>query len=1025
MCFTDGQTADRLGRRKLGIRNYMFEDAVSLVPESPREVRNEDSFVWVEADFLRKFLSLENVLDENFRSPGPLLKHKHLLCEHGQLHPKIARKGKLLPRSLYDVYVSLLRGEQLLLRKQSRLIYDKEDEINDCIITPSKNLICDTCSQSYRNDLKGKLDHLRNIKDLYHFLDSSLDEKPEYYHEEENPICPEDAFVYIISKKMATLYKNAVKALMKTLAKVEEGAVLDNETLRGSNNSVFEGIDSIDLSAFQGDFIVTMDSKRVKQKKDSGPKEMLDKFFNQSITCKHGNCNSSNHTRIRFISWEGWQKVKKVFPKAIELTKKRTIKVTGNPGVDGCPECNMERLSFERLQGDLEKWAKETHEDVELKNLVDGTVSREIEARNFKRAQSGCRLVHRADIDSWRSTLKALKRKTKLIDSKDLKAFVENIAFPSYHSVVLEFERQPIEKAVTSLRSLVCREHRLVIESAIFFINSESTDTKQSHLLSDHIVVLLDEEYSAYISSLAGLLRVLNPEEEDGMEIGSIGSPVLIDTDKSLLNDILRITDSYHPRIKEIRGQEKPEDILLLSCDGSTKEFVLSPAGVCRCETCKKEFAPLLLPSNNDDDKIESISVDSNESKSDRIKKQEASGSESADPILVESDIDDTFTRGPATFPLRVFEVKDDSSLQEALDSLKEASALPRENSVLQNQFLRRSSRSHKSRYPVGCLLSENSVNVGLHHNMAALRLLLYEKCEVGLSGRKLTLVLPCVIPPKTCEIKFEWGQKSLHELFDEMSGLVDKSEGQQATPSTDLLLLYQKESNGQSSTFNATVMDSLLQLANLEAGSTDNQAKNKKRRRSSERGFQGTLLHSSLPSTNNHNRYLPEAKTPAKSDVSAVSDEEKYAKSTMEDPSPSKKITRFVLSESDNSDDEILKKTLFSPKPRNPKEFNHTEMIIEQSESSNGEEENDQLLNRNSIPSGIPDGHQVAITIEESEEEKLQSDISQSLAMLIGQDVDQSKCWDATVWAIKNNGTGTTKSAVLDSAFAKYLSET
>jgi hypothetical protein len=746
--------------------------------------------------------------------------------------------------------------------------------------------------------------------------------------------------------------------------------------------------------------------------------------------------------------------LKKVFPEAIEHKKKRVLKNgakgVSNPDIDGCPECQAEKVSIDRLKIELENWAKETRENFELKGLLGGnrTVEREIEVHNFTTAENGCRLVHRTDIQTWRKALSTLAgaSKIKSTDTVLLKADVENIAFPSYHYVVLEFERQPVEKLVTSLRSLICREHRLVIKTAIFRDCADSGNEKNhSHQLSDCIAVLSDEEYRAYISSLAELLRILNSDTESHV-MGSMGSPVVIDDDKRFLNNIREITNSYHPAIRMCvaEQQRSADDILVFSLHGSTKEFLLSP-GVCDCETCMKEFAPLLHPPNvGDDDKVESISIDSNDEKSESRRKASKLGSAAADPILVESDIDDDRVSSPDTFALRAFEVECKSSLDDALSSLQTLSALPSESDSNEVNFLRRSTRKRKSRYPSGSLLREDTVKVGLHHNMAALRLLLYEKCEVALAGHKLILVMASKDgkPHKTLEINFEWGQRRLQELVDEMKDPPDLKNDTKFEPSKQLLLLYQKDDNGNARALHETVMDSLLTLANLEPPDSADQAgnsKKRKRNRPSERGFRGTLLQSSVAPANNQNgndmkkqmssdASAVSADAPAISaDVSAVSDEEKDNVRSIKEPAEKKRV---VLSDS-SSDDEILKSP-FSPKKLIGGQFDDTAIangskVVVESDSSEDEDQNGSAqkpiskISQDVTPERYLDQDQEMTEIC-SPSDQLRKNVLDSLLAVVEQPADESNCWDSVIWAVESNPTEKSVAALLDIALAKYI---
>ena len=1079
MCFADGRTSDRLWRRKAGIRKFVLNDAGSLLRDCiDVEVNgNTESYVWVDAEFFRRFLRCDRGVDQLLSSSGSLIRHKHLLCEHNKLHPRVARKGKLLPRQMFDAYVSILKGENALLQEAEAS--KGENDVVDCTITPSTNMFCAECSKSYQTDLSKKLESLKNIKNLYDALDGPADDSSLYINEGEDPTCSEDAYAYVISRQTATKYKKHVVSLIKTFAKFDEGATLaENEVTTGSQ-IIFEGLDALDLSKFEFDQLSNNEHEQLKEAPAKEVPDKLDKLFNSNVTCKyemlisaflpvsstllthtlsagpHGKCNVSGNGRVvRVVSWKTWTMLKKVFPDAIEHTIERVVK-NGSKGVsksaiDGCPECQAERASIDRLKVELENWSKESRENFELKGLLQGnrTVEREIEVHNFTTAVNGCRLVHRTDIQTWRNAL-AKMNKIKSDDTSTtlLKSHVESIAFPSYHSVVLEFERQPVEKMLTSLRSLICRAHKLVIKTAIFRNCADSSNDKDhSHQLSECIAVLSDEEYCAYISSLAELLRILNSDTESNV-MGSVGSPVVLDGVKPFLSEVRKITNSYHPAIRMCveKDQSSSNDILVFSLHGSTKEFLLSPS-VCGCETCMKEFAPLLqAPKVGDDDRVENISIDSDDEKFEASRKVPNHGSAAADPIIVESDIDDKYS-APDTFSLRSYEVDPKSTLEDVLRDLRSLSALPAESDTSELNFLRRSTRKRKARYPYGSLLKEGSVKVGLHHNMAALRLLLYEKCEVPVSGRKLILVMSSNNGKhlEALEIKFEWGQKQLQELADDMKEQVPPENETPLDPSTQLLLLYQKEEGGNAPGLHETVMDSLLQLANLEPpdskDSTSNIKKNK-RDRPSERGFRGTLLQSSSAPTSNPSER--DAKKQSSSDesspavvvpavsiiVSAVSDDDKDDAQSAQEPT---KTPRIVLSDI-SSDDEILKSPPFArkkPKPHarqfnDAPETNRSKIVVESDSMDEDEDQNDD--ERKNTPKVCQDvtpekSLDQEMMINDCLDDELRNAVLSSLLDAVDKPVDQSNCWDAACWAVANNPNEKNQSALLDIALAKYI---
>lgn len=559
---------------------------------------------------------------------------------------------------------------------------------------------------------------------------------------------------------------------------------------------------------------------------------------------------------MRYVPYKTWVKIKKVFPGAIEH-KVLIYTVDGKmrkPNIedDGCFYCRKEKDAIKNLTTDIERWAKETKENFTLKKLLDGkNISpEEITFHNFDSAQNNCRLVHRDDIANLCKSVRQLGRisKTRIPEHCELKAYVENIAFPSYHSVVLDFERQHSARLLQSIRSLICCEHKRVIKSAIISTSGMDAELQQRYQLSNSISVLSDEEYSSYINCLAELLVILNCDYQKQEDAGKD-----LEVKSTLFDDVKKFATSCHPSITTaVGGKPQCDEVLLFSLDGNSKEFSIVP-GMCDHETCKKDFVPMIQ--KNTEVIAENISVDSidtGEQKRDTGRKANFRvGSIAMSPIIVESDLEDSADTIGNTQRIRVFQYKADSELVDALQSMKTIIGLPiSDNNDGLSCSLRRSTRKRKTRFPLGSITSEHNVDIGLHHNVAALRLLLYQNCQIPLSG-KLTVVtiLGDDALPKSLEIPFDWSSKTLNEL---VNCLQIPEENVKANPSEEsFFFLYQVNKDDRCGDIETTLMDSLLQQSNIESpDSESNPTKVRKgRKRSSERGFQGTLLQSSTTS--------------------------------------------------------------------------------------------------------------------------------------------------------------------------------
>lgn len=703
----------------------------------------------------------------------------------------------------------------------------------------------------------------------------------------------------------------------------------------------------------------------------------------------HGNCNDFSARIVRYVPNKTWAKVKKVFPNAIDH-KVLIYTVDGKvrkPNVedDGCVYCREERDAIKNLTSDIEKWAKETKDNSILKKLLDGKKISvgEIAFHNFDSAQNNCRLVHRDDIANLCKSVRLLGRisKLKILDNSEMKTYVENIAFPSYHSVVLDFEKQPHARLLQSLRSLTCCEHKRVIKSAIMDTFEIDGELQQRHQLSDGIAVISDEEYNSYINSLAKLLIILNCDyqKKEDAEEGLQGNST------TLFDDVKRFAVSYHPAITMTVGENVPSDeVLLFSVDGNSKAFSIVP-GICDHETCKKDFVPIIQ--KNIGVVVESVSVDSTDTGGEQNRNAGRKtdcrvGSIAMSPIVVESDLEDCADTLCDTQPIRVFQYKADSELIDAMQSLRTVVGLPNsDNNESLNFGLRRSSRKRKAKFPVGCITREFKIDIGLHHNVAALRLLLYQNCQIPLGcNLSIALVSDNDSPPKSLEIAFDWSKETLNDLVNRLKileGIVSNS--LESNPSEHLFLLYDDAKDDNSGDIETTLMDSMLQISNIESPDSENKPSEGKRQRkhSSERGFQGTLLQSST--------------------TSCLADEQKSTDgdgSCCQIEAKSKNVGKRQRSNTIISDDEIGTQNIMV----------ETDVI---SDFSDGE---------------------IAIIPSPSAQVKLCSEIGDDQKMKLvcklielTASKDESCCFEAVSWAIKSNPKYG-EAEIIDAAYAKFF---
>jgi hypothetical protein len=261
LCIDDRYAMKRLEKRREVIRTTMFP-SISYFRQT-----NPGDMVWVETSFLLQFMSC---MDRNFKfvesENEAILRHRKLLCshKHPRLHPRVARRGKLLTKKSYDAYIAALQNE-ISVHCASNL---NDSALNDYLIVPIDNLICEECSREYRSELSDKLKLAQTLIRLYRDLDPKEKKLPP--DETGGNECDQEAF--IVSRKFITWFRNKFLRFIKQC------------TLSIGAESVAEGLDCIDFSEFA--------SKRVPHVPTGSPEdEGIAVQVNGAVTCElYGVC---------------------------------------------------------------------------------------------------------------------------------------------------------------------------------------------------------------------------------------------------------------------------------------------------------------------------------------------------------------------------------------------------------------------------------------------------------------------------------------------------------------------------------------------------------------------------------------------------------------------------------------------------------------------------------------------------------------------------------------------------------------
>ncbi len=279
----------RLNCRRSGILRNMLR----LEPQSYSS--GIDEKVWVEGGMLRRFFSCTDTMDDIFENSacGPILKHKHLLCTHQQgLHPRIARRGKLLSKSQFIAYTELLQTEceMYMENKGIENSHICTADVCDLIISTEKNLYCEVCATEYRDQLKKKVDTYDLVTKLYDSLDP--------INEDLDRTCNENLFA--VSKSFITNFRKFAVKKMKLAMDMMGCSASQNLT------APVEGIDHFDIN----DILPCGSSPDIHTEVEivstSNEKDAIDPLVNSKITCKcviEHNHSTTNHHVLPFLHY--------------------------------------------------------------------------------------------------------------------------------------------------------------------------------------------------------------------------------------------------------------------------------------------------------------------------------------------------------------------------------------------------------------------------------------------------------------------------------------------------------------------------------------------------------------------------------------------------------------------------------------------------------------------------------------------------------------------------------------------------
>lgn len=271
-CIKNSEAAERLKGRRNYILNELFR------PDRPFEAlvdHVEPPPVWVPGIFLRRYFSCSDPFEDELAHDvvEDVIKGSDHLCLHGQrgLHPRVARKGKLLPRVMYETIVASLFEE-----RASLLGGEVENENQDgFVVTPLESMYCQECVDEFHLDVRTKLALVEDYLFLYEELDTKSEDAPVTYGADTDFECHDNKYVYLVARKFCTALRDHIKQIMKKIAPAGAESFAIDEKLLPKYESIAEGLDALQ-----------MEDLEIKGSPGDND-ESVDTQVNNAITCRY------------------------------------------------------------------------------------------------------------------------------------------------------------------------------------------------------------------------------------------------------------------------------------------------------------------------------------------------------------------------------------------------------------------------------------------------------------------------------------------------------------------------------------------------------------------------------------------------------------------------------------------------------------------------------------------------------------------------------------------------------------------
>lgn len=741
--------------------------------------KTSDDAVWVDSNWLRDVVSCNNPYVWENRDMT-----KNILCRHGAgLDPRRARQGKLITKSMYKAITSTIPVPPGTLE-----------------ITPEENLRCEMCEALYENHLFTKNRKFMTLLQLYYELETSA-----------NTSNQDQELPYAISRKFATDVKKYTHQKLKQIV--------------SSVEIQMNGIDSLNLKEiFDNDIVY--DNASTKNE-DQNSTDSFDPTVNINILCVHGNMtNEYARQRIRFVSFTTWEKIKMLFPKAIEVSNK------------ACPQCQKDVNIGQDISEGLKQWSETILDNGDLEALFEKK-----ELTYSASPGNVLMLVPSKVLEAWRFCVADPLKKKKNPNSMNWREFLPN--------VLQSFFR--LERPEEELGILCCAHsktqpfppyvdwyleqsnHCNDVRDSLGLVSNEKK--KCPSRKSSPVEILPLENYKAFVTSLEMLRDIFAApyvDESRGSALFPRGS---FSMEETLLPNIVKITF------------------------GENQQYKVEPP-ICNDNSC---FQKELYEQRSDEEGV--IDLDNEDStESNKIKSE------------TEEEIKKSCT-------IKVDEVHENTNLESLAETYSNIESSISKTQDDASTSRRRSSRKRKSRDFFSCdSIRRFDISFDLEHDkLAKIRLLLYETHGISPLNQELCLCLKSTIttdandaspilvvlrdmfnnstlPEIVCNHSKEPGISSIilpissssiyciflrynkdEEYFDDFLTIDDKKPRKK------------KPSKQQREALESSLIDSLMNCIGIDPSSSSI-GKRKGNNSATETGFVGTLLQSSIQQQSSSN---------------------------------------------------------------------------------------------------------------------------------------------------------------------------